>query len=292
MASWIVAIANTHPQHWRIAAEHGFWDMTKHADIRMGDTVYFWLTKASLVSKTIALTDAAPLTPADVPPWEDSGVRTYTTRFYLAVLSDDPLEQPRWGTVADQTKTRAGLNFGPQRIDDPRGEAWLAAQFPGGSADVDFQFNATLRAEVENLLGEDLRERAVRAIALRQGQPAFRSALLDAYNSTCAVTAYRVRETLEAAHISPYLGTHTNVVSNGLLLRADVHTLFDKYLLTVDPAYRVRVSPTLMATPYRELHGSRLAVLPSERQARPSTQALQQHHERCAWFSASSFASP
>ena len=47
MTSWIVAIANTYPQHWEIAAMHGFWDMTRHADIRAGDTVYFWVTKGA-----------------------------------------------------------------------------------------------------------------------------------------------------------------------------------------------------------------------------------------------------
>ena len=44
MTSWIVAIDKTYPQHWTIAAEHGFWDMTKDIKIEAGDSVYFWLS--------------------------------------------------------------------------------------------------------------------------------------------------------------------------------------------------------------------------------------------------------
>ena len=102
------------------------------------------------MSRTVATSDAAQLTPADKPPWEDSGVRTYTTRFHLRVLSESPLAQPSWGTVAKATHVRAGLNFGPQRVDDPEGEAWLAAQFPdGGTAvpPVDLRLDDSLRVE-------------------------------------------------------------------------------------------------------------------------------------------------
>lgn len=133
MTSWIVAIANTHPQHWKIAAHHGFWDMTRRVDIQRGDTVYFWLTRGSLVSKTTATSDAQTITGADALPWEDSGVRSYTTRFHFVVTSDQPIAHPSWSVVARSAGARAGLNFGPQRIDSPEGEAYLADQFPSSS---------------------------------------------------------------------------------------------------------------------------------------------------------------
>lgn len=81
----------------------------------------------------------------------------------------------------------------------------------------------------------DARIRALRAIVQRQGQRTFRKALLAAYSERCAVTGCDLVETLEAAHIAPHLGKHTDHITNGLLLRADIHTLFDQNLIAFDP---------------------------------------------------------
>jgi putative restriction endonuclease len=75
------------------------------------------------------------------------------------------------------------------------------------------------------------RERAIRAIRLRRGQAAFRAELMHAYNARCAVTGCAIKDVLEAAHITPHLGRVTNHVTNGLLLRADLHTLLDCNLI-------------------------------------------------------------
>jgi hypothetical protein len=63
-------------------------------------------------------------------------------------------------------------------------------------------------------------------------------------------------DALEAAHILLYKGKESNQPWNGILLRADLHLLFDKNLLTIDPAtLRVRLNPRLMKTEYSRLHG-------------------------------------
>ena len=80
----------------------------------------------------------------------------------------------------------------------------------------------------------DGRERAIGAIVRRRGQPAFRRALLEAYHERCAVTGCDAPEALEAAHVVPYRGVATNHPANGLLLRADLHALFDLGLIAVD----------------------------------------------------------
>ena len=92
---------------------------------------------------------------------------------------------------------------------------------------------------------EDGRARIIGMVTRRQGQGAFRAALLNAYCRRCAVTGCTVEAVLEAAHIHPYLGPATNLVTNGLLVRADIHTLFDLGLLTVDDDFRLLVSPKL-----------------------------------------------
>jgi putative restriction endonuclease len=85
---------------------------------------------------------------------------------------------------------------------------------------------------------EDQRDRAMRAIRIRRGQPRFREELMNAYEGRCAITGCAIADVLEAAHITPYAGSQDNHVSNGLLLRADLHTLFDCGLIAIDPATR------------------------------------------------------
>lgn len=125
----------------------------------------------------------------------------------------------------------------------------------------------------------DARERIKQDIVRRRGQAKFRNTLIDAYSESCAVTASHCLDVLEAAHIYPYRGDHTNEPSNGLLLRADIHTLFDAGKLTVDPEhYTVRVSSTLAGTEYEVLNGKRLA-LPDAKKDLPSRAALEWHVE-------------
>jgi hypothetical protein len=82
---------------------------------------------------------------------------------------------------------------------------------------------------------------------------------------------------LEAAHISPYMGELTNHVQNGLLLRADLHSLFDLGLISVDPAsMRVVLSEKLQKTQYGKLAGCRIE-LPENPQYGPNPDALKQH---------------
>lgn len=74
---------------------------------------------------------------------------------------------------------------------------------------------------------QDGRKKVLREFAIRQGQKKFREKLLGAYEFRCAVTGTAIMATLQAAHIVPYKGPQTNSVQNGLLLRADIHNLFD-----------------------------------------------------------------
>lgn len=130
----------------------------------------------------------------------------------------------------------------------------------------------------ENL--EDARKRTMAAIVRRQGQPAFRRALLQAYGGRCAITGCDVLQVLEAAHIVPYQGPATNHVTNGLLLRADLHTLFDLGLISICPESKsMVVSPALRSMEYGVLHGQAVR-LPSNPVDHPSEHVLRQHYLR------------
>ena len=132
---------------------------------------------------------------------------------------------------------------------------------------------------------EDERRRALASIAVRQGQPGFRRTLLKAYEGRCAITNYDAAESLEAAHIVPYRGPVTNHPSNGLLLRADLHSLFDLGLVAVDTdpsAWSLVVSPEIRKSSYETYHGARVRR-PLDPLFYPSTGALRQHREQAGF---------
>lgn len=127
---------------------------------------------------------------------------------------------------------------------------------------------------------EDARHRTMAAIVRRRGQPRFRRKLVKAYGSRCAFSGCEVGEILDAAHIVPYWGADTNHIQNGLLLRSDLHTLFDLGLLGVDTSdMTIVVSPDLQNSEYAAFAGKRIAV-PSDAASHPSAAALDRHRER------------
>jgi len=125
----------------------------------------------------------------------------------------------------------------------------------------------------------DARKHVIGTIVLRQGQKEFRDTLLDAYGRKCAVSNYDVVQALEAAHIVPYRGTHTNAPSNGILLRSDLHTLFDYGLIAVDSSnMKLIINDKLGDTSYSSLAGSQLHV-PDNSDLRPAEKLLNMHRE-------------
>lgn len=83
-----------------------------------------------------------------------------------------------------------------------------------------------------------------RLVQPRLGQATFRIAVLDAYARACAVTEEHSLPALEAAHIRSYAHEGPHDVRNGLLLRADLHRLFDTGYITVTPELRLEVGAT------------------------------------------------
>lgn len=95
----------------------------------------------------------------------------------------------------------------------------------------------------------------------RPEQPKFRALLREAQGDACAITDTNVPEVLEAAHIIPFSEGRScrDFVSNGLLLRSDIHKLFDRLLLSIDPkTMQVWLSPELRDGKYGVLHGKEI----------------------------------
>ena len=127
---------------------------------------------------------------------------------------------------------------------------------------------------------KDERERKLREIVERRGQPDFRNKLIAAYGGRCAVTGCDAIAALEAAHIIPYTGPQSHHVTNGLLLRADIHTLFDLDLIGINPeSLTISVATAIKVTLYAELQGQKL-FLPVDASGIPNHEALTQRWGR------------
>jgi hypothetical protein len=128
----------------------------------------------------------------------------------------------------------------------------------------------------ESFLPNDQDERvaALQSVKLRRGQAAFRSELLVHFQRRCVVSDCQVEEILEAAHIHPYRGTKDHHVENGLLLRADLHTLFDLSLLAIDPqTHQLLLAPHVAQDPYYETLANKKIQFPKKQP--PIRQALE-----------------
>ncbi len=131
-----------------------------------------------------------------------------------------------------------------------------------------------------------IQERATRGegylVQPRLGQGLFRASVQDAYNR-CAVSGEHSLPALDAAHIKPFKDGGPNELPNGLLLRADIHRLFDRGYVTITPDYRFQVSPALNdefhnGKVYYQQDGSPIWLPPSA-DARPSREYLAYHGE-------------
>lgn len=119
----------------------------------------------------------------------------------------------------------------------------------------------------------DSRDAVLRAIKARRGQQRFRQSLIRRYGSRCMVSGCDLLDIVEAAHIWAYRSEGDNHPENGLLLRADLHTLFDLHLMTIEPVdLKVRLSSKARAAGYDHLEGKAIKIASKRR---PSKEALE-----------------
>jgi putative restriction endonuclease len=124
---------------------------------------------------------------------------------------------------------------------------------------------------------------AAQLIHPRLGQGTFQVAVTQAYRGACAVSREHSLPVLDVAHIQPYAQGGPHQVSNGLLLRTDIHRLFDNGYVTVTPEYRFQVSQRLReefdnGRTYYALEGQ-VIQLPDRPAERPDPSLLQWHNE-------------
>ena len=115
----------------------------------------------------------------------------------------------------------------------------------------------------------------------RAGQQAFKGLVLTSYERRCAITGNHIRPILHAAHIRPVSEQGENTVANGLLLRSDVHTLFDLGYLGLNTRHELQVSPRIRedwgnGKEFYDLAGQPIRV-PKNRSNQPEESAVEWH---------------
>lgn len=121
-------------------------------------------------------------------------------------------------------------------------------------------------------------------VETRLGQGAFRSIIIDAYNRRCAISGEKTIPVLEAAHIKPYSLSGPHSPSNGILLRSDLHILFDQGYISITNDLKVEVSKKIKeeyenGRDYYRYQGNRLTIVPQIAENKPSPKYLEWHQE-------------
>lgn len=137
-------------------------------------------------------------------------------------------------------------------------------------------FGVPIAVDQSNRYGEPVLTRP------RLGQGGFRMKITSIYGK-CAVSGEHSTPVLEAAHIRPYSDSGSHEIQNGILLRSDIHKLYDRGYVTVDPDYTFRVSETLKdefnnGKTYYELENRKI-WLPSDNNHWPSRENLEYHKQ-------------
>lgn len=140
---------------------------------------------------------------------------------------------------------------------------------------VSVETTATRDDSFQSVIAE--RRGVLRAISLRRGQAQFRDRLIRRYGLRCQISGYHFAAAVEAAHIRPYASSEDNGVGNGLLLRSDLHTLFDLGFIGIEPdRLRITFNPACLCAAYGEFDGKLLIV---DQALGPDPSALAQHWE-------------
>jgi WD40 repeat protein len=127
----------------------------------------------------------------------------------------------------------------------------------------------------------------------RLGDQSLRTQMIAAYAGRCAISGVVLNEVLQVAPIAPQRASAMLDMMAALLLRADIHNLFESFLIAVDAvSMTVVVAPSLQNTIYAELSGRRL-IEPERPALRPSRRLLDTHYRQCRrrWFGSAEFAS-
>lgn len=94
---------------------------------------------------------------------------------------------------------------------------------------------------------------------VREGREKFRNEILNNYDNKCCISECNISAVLEAAHVTPYNGSDSNNIQNGICLRSDIHKLWDKHLIAINPdTKQVEIGKALKDSEYEKFEGKKV----------------------------------
>jgi hypothetical protein len=118
----------------------------------------------------------------------------------------------------------------------------------------------------------------------REKQQEFKEELIKKYGYKCLISGCEIKEIIEAAHIIPYSKIESHDVANGLLLRVDLHRLFDAHLIAIHPITRKVLISEQIAKDYQDIRGIEIESCLTGEDATKQQDALRYHYEQCNWI--------
>ncbi|MDZ8184383.1 MAG: pentapeptide repeat-containing protein [Nostoc sp. ChiSLP02] len=240
------------------------------------------LYKANL---TNSILDGVDLTEADLQQARLINTKFRKANLYHAVLYESKLECSNW-RKADLRKT----NFDKTSLNSASSlqEAYYDEEtiFPEGF-DPEYKKMVYVNVTKDYKYVEFVKKLSTlekikkqKSPPPRPGQEEFKKALIEIYGAKCIITGCNIEEVIEAAHIIPYRNQDSHNIANGLLLRVDLHRLFDKYLLTIHPeTRRVLIAPELMDG-YKDILGKTIETRLSGEDAINHKYVLDAHYQK------------
>ena len=157
--------------------------------------------------------------------------------------------------IVDREVWNNYFNTGNQQLNVEQLNRDFETIWGGTAAKVEPRTEVTHISEPPEAPDDDIGRKRWVSQTYRKGQPAFRKRLLHLYDGTCAITGVAIEAVLDAAHIVDHSKMGINNSDNGLLLRSDIHDLFDCGLIRLDPDNcQVQVDESLEDTSYWKYH--------------------------------------
>ena len=237
MATWLV-LHKKHSGYGDVIGETYEYPLgiPNSKQIKVGDYIVFCLTKKSADDDKRLLGYGRVESLESKPP-----------------LKEDPRALKRLAAhLVDYQKFEPALSFADIG-GDPR------TNFTNSISRIKFSFDKYSSKKVNPIENDDFTEKQYYARTIRKGQPKLREALLEAYNNSCTISGHGPTNVLEACHIVPHNVSGNNQLDNGLLLRSDLHCLFDDGLLKINPkTYKIEIDDSLSDSPYHKFQGQEI----------------------------------
>lgn len=237
MATWLV-LHKKHSGYGDIVGETYEYPLgiANSKQIKVGDYIVFCLTKYSTDDDKRLLGYGRVKDLEPKPP-----------------LEDDPYKRQRLAAhLENYEKFTPSLSF-EDIGGDPRSNGTNSINR------IQFDFQLYSSAKIETPINDDFTNKQYYARTVRKGQPKLRELLLKAYDNRCTISGHGPTNVLEACHIVPHNISGNNQMDNALLLRSDLHCLFDDGLLKINPkTYRVELDASIVGGPYSLFHGQEI----------------------------------